>query len=54
MSIWDDNFDENLDKDDFEAWKNFVLPHVDTDDIDHYNTLWNTVVRSGPSLKPKL
>jgi hypothetical protein len=38
----------------FEAWKNFVLPHVDTDDIDHYNTLWNTVVRSGPSLKPKL
>ena len=38
----------------FEAWKNFVLPHVDTDDMDHYNTLWNTVVRSGPSLKPKL
>ena len=38
----------------YEAWKNFVLPHVDTDDMDHYNTLWNTVVRSGPSLKPKL
>ena len=38
----------------YEAWKNFVLPHVDTDDLDHYNTLWNTVVRSGPSLKPKL
>ena len=37
-----------------EAWNNFVLPHVDTDDLDHYNTLWNTVVRSGPSLKPKL
>ena len=38
----------------YEAWNNFVLPHVDTDDMDHYNTLWNTVVRSGPSLKPKL
>ena len=38
----------------YEAWKNFVLPHVDTDDMDQYNTLWNTVVRSGPSLKPKL
>jgi len=38
----------------YEAWKNFVLPHVDVDDIDHYNTLWNTVVRSGPNLKPKL
>ena len=38
----------------YDAWKNFVLPHVDTDDMDHYNTLWNTVVRSGPSLKPKL
>ena len=38
----------------YEAWKNFVLPHVDSDDMDHYNTLWNTVVRSGPSLKPKL
>ena len=25
----------------YEAWKNFVLPHVDTDDMDHYNTLWN-------------
>ena len=38
----------------YEAWNNFVLPHVDIDDIDHYNTLWNTVVRSGPNLKPKL
>jgi len=37
----------------YEAWKNFVLPHVDLDDLDHYNTLWNTVVRNGPSLKPK-
>ena len=38
----------------YEAWNNFVLPHVDIDDIDHYNTLWNTVVRSGPNMKPKL
>ncbi len=38
----------------YEAWKNFVLPHVDLDDLDHYNTLWNTVVRNGPNLKPKL
>jgi len=38
----------------YEAWNNFVLPHVDIDDIDHYNTLWNTVIRSGPNLKPKL
>ena len=38
----------------YEAWSNFVLPHVDIDDIDHYNTLWNTVVRSGPNMKPKL
>ena len=37
-----------------ETWNNFVLPHVDVDDIDHYITLWNTVVRSGPNLKPKL
>jgi len=37
-----------------ESWNNFVLPHVDVDDIDHYKTLWNTVVRSGPNLKPKL
>ena len=44
------NFSDPL----LEAWNNFVLPHVDTDDLDHYNTLWNTVVRSGPSLKPKL
>ena len=38
----------------YEAWNNFVLPHVDIDDIDHYNPLWNTVIRSGPNLKPKL
>jgi cobaltochelatase CobS len=37
-----------------ETWNNMVLPHVNDEDIDHYNTLWNTVVRSGPNLKPKL
>ena len=37
-----------------ETWKNMVIPHVNSEDIDHYNTLWNTVVRSGPNIKPKL
>ena len=37
-----------------ETWNNMVLPHVNDEDIDHYNTLWNTIVRSGPNLKPKL
>jgi MoxR-like ATPase len=37
-----------------EAWGNFVLPHVSKEDLDHYQTLWNTIVRKGPSEKPKL
>lgn len=37
-----------------EAWENFVLPHVSKEDLDHYQTLWNTIVRKGPSEKPKL
>ena len=37
-----------------EAWENFVLPHVSKEDLDHYQTLWNTIVRKGPSDKPKL
>tara|TARA_B100001939_G_scaffold127468_2_gene110449 strand:- start:3634 stop:4617 length:984 start_codon:yes stop_codon:yes gene_type:complete len=37
-----------------EAWENFVLPHVSKEDLDHYQTLWNTIVRTGPSEKPKL
>lgn len=36
------------------AWDNFVLPHVNKEDLDHYNTLWNTIVRKGPSISPKL
>ena len=38
----------------WEAWKNMVIPHVNSEDIYHYNTLWNTVVRNGPNLRPKL
>ena len=37
-----------------ETWKNMVIPHVNSEDIDNYNTLWNTVVRNGPNLRPKL
>ena len=37
-----------------ETWKNMVIPHVNSEDIYHYNTLWNTVVRNGPNLRPKL
>ena len=36
------------------AWEHFVLPHVNKEDFDHYNTLWNTIVRKGPSISPKL
>lgn len=34
------------------AWEEFVLPHVDYFDRDHYETVWNAVVRKGPSVKP--
>jgi MoxR-like ATPase len=34
------------------AWEEFVLPHVDLYDRDHYETVWNAVVRKGPSEKP--
>lgn len=34
------------------AWEEFVLPHVDPYDRDHYETVWNAVVRRGPSSKP--
>ena len=36
------------------AWENFVLPHVNKEDLDHYNTLWNTIVRKWPPISPKL
>ena len=37
-----------------DTWENFVLPHVNKEDLDHYKTLWNTIVRKGPSIKPQL
>jgi MoxR-like ATPase len=35
-----------------QAWDEYVLPHVDQFDRDHYETVWNAVVRKGPSVKP--
>jgi MoxR-like ATPase len=35
-----------------EAWDEFVLPHVDPFDRDHYETVWNAVVRKGPTVRP--
>lgn len=34
------------------AWEEFVLPHVDAFDRDHYETVWNAVVRRGPAGEP--
>lgn len=34
------------------GWEEFVLPHVDSYDRDHYETVWNAVVRKGPGEKP--
>ena len=34
------------------AWEEFVLPHVDRYDRDHYETVWNAVVRNGPARRP--
>ncbi|NND84455.1 MAG: MoxR family ATPase [Acidimicrobiia bacterium] len=34
------------------AWEEFVLPHIDVYDRDHYETVWNAVVRNGPSERP--
>ena len=30
------------------AWEEFVLPHVDSFDRDHYETVWAAIVRKGP------
>ncbi len=35
-----------------DAWEEFVLPQVDRFDRDHYETVWNAVVRKGPSETP--
>ncbi len=34
------------------AWEEFVLPHIDPYDRDHYETVWAAVVRRGPSERP--
>ena len=34
------------------AWEEFVLPQIDRFDRDHYETVWNAVVRRGPSVEP--
>jgi MoxR-like ATPase len=34
------------------AWEEFVLPHIDPYDRDHYETVWSAVVRRGPSGDP--
>lgn len=34
------------------SWEEFVLPHIDLYDRDHYETVWNAVVRKGPAQRP--
>ena len=34
------------------AWEEFVLPHIDPYDRDHYETVWSAVVRKGPEVSP--
>lgn len=34
------------------AWQEFVLPHIDPYDVDHYETVWSAVVRTGPARRP--
>ncbi len=34
------------------AWEEFVLPHIDPYDRDHYETVWSAVVRKGPDGPP--
>mgnify|MGYP000747750478 CR=1 FL=1 len=34
------------------AWDEFVLPHIDPYDRDHYETVWAAVVRRGPEGAP--
>ena len=34
------------------AWEEYVLPQVDVFDRDHYETVWNAVVRKGPVARP--
>jgi len=34
------------------AWEEFVLPHIEVYDRDHYETVWSAVARKGPSAPP--
>jgi MoxR-like ATPase len=34
------------------SWEEFVLQHIDTYDVDHYETVWNAVARKGPAGPP--
>lgn len=34
------------------AWEEFVIPHIDRFDRDHYETVWSAVTRRGPSEEP--
>ena len=34
------------------AWEAMVLPHIDSYDVDHYETVWAACVRRGPSETP--
>ncbi|GMQ97895.1 MAG: hypothetical protein BMS9Abin17_0398 [Acidimicrobiia bacterium] len=34
------------------AWEEFILPHIDPYDRDHYETVWSAVVRKGPEGPP--
>ncbi len=34
------------------AWQEFILPHIDQYDRDHYETVWSAVVRKGPAGDP--
>ena len=34
------------------AWETMVLPHIDSYDVDHYETVWSACVRKGPGHPP--
>lgn len=34
------------------AWQEFILPHIDPYDRDHYETIWSAVIRTGPARPP--
>jgi hypothetical protein len=34
------------------SWESFVLTHIDPFDMDHYETVWAAVARTGPEGPP--